>query len=209
MKKLPILGAVLTAALAGCGSSRSSSTPPNSSSAAAPRPSATGSRSAAAALPDHLAGFGATVAAWSSAHQEDGQFAPGSVYNEDPSLPDINGNTGADYTEVQPQDGRILAYDLHFRNVPIREAKAIILSNELPPDTQVLWFSVKDTCAFWLLRSRTLGRALGTEPIGDGAGIVSVEFGSGVSEDYYDSRSVSDALFSLSEYTTPANAPGC
>jgi hypothetical protein len=106
-------------------------------------------------------------------------FAPGAVYNADRNLPQVNGHTGTDYTEVLHQNGYVTGYDLHFDGQPIGQAKAGVFSHELPPDAHQLWFAVKDTCAQMLLQSNTLGKALGSQAIGHTGGTALVEFGSG------------------------------
>jgi hypothetical protein len=123
-----------------------------------------GSRSAAttraASVPkDAITGFGATNGAWDAHHTSDRKYAPGAVYNPDPSAP-----SGAQYDGVLHEAGRVLQYDLRFPNESITSAKAKV-AQELPPDAHRVAFSVKDTCAFELFRSAKLGRALAT--IGD------------------------------------------
>lgn len=186
---------VVVLVCAGCGSSSSS---PSSSASAAARQADYG-----------LTGYGATGAAWNAHHAADADFAPGAVYNKDPTLPRVNGHTGADYTQVLHENGHVLGYDLHFKGDPIRQAKAVVFGRELPRDAKPLWFAVKDTCAQMLVKSPTLAKALGSKSIGDTSGTVLIEFGSGVNEDHYDPHSISDALFMLAEETSAAQAPGC
>jgi hypothetical protein len=154
--------------------------------------------------PPAVTGYGATDAAWNAAHTRDSKYAPGAVYNPDPSL-----NTGDEYTQVLHQDGHVTGYDLHFANVPISQAKAEAFAQDLPSDATQLWFDVKDTCADMLVQSKTLSTALGSRAIGDTDGTVLVEFGSGLNEDHYSADRVSDALFILSPKTSPGSAPGC
>jgi hypothetical protein len=191
----------------GCGSSSSGT------SAAPPGPTSSGARQSASktsAKPRHsepdygLSGFGATDGAWNNSHTPDRKFAPNAVYNPDPAVP-----TGADYNQVLHDDGHVTGYDLHFVGQPISEAKAAVFANELPRDATSRWFAVKDTCAQMLVHSATLGKALGSKALGDGQGIVLVEFSSGTNEDHYSPESVNDALFILAEDTSPSNAPGC
>jgi hypothetical protein len=117
-----------------------------------------------------VTGFGATDEAWNVSHTPDGNFAPGAVYNEDPSLPEVNGHTGAQYTEVLHEDGRVVGYDYHLHSEPIAAAKTDVLSSQFPPDAREAWFAVKGTCAQMLVRSATLARVLGGKGIGDSSG---------------------------------------
>jgi hypothetical protein len=99
----------------------------------------------------------------------------------------------------------VLQYDLRLPNVAITEAKTRVV-RELPSDAHPVAFVVKSSCAFELLRSTKLGRALA--PIGDRSGAVLVEFGSGAGGNQYDPSTVNDALFSLGA-TSPSNVPAC
>jgi hypothetical protein len=174
-------------------------------------PASTSTQPAAPAPPSGppVTGFGATDAAWNANHTPDSDFDPGAVYNPDPSLPQVNGHPGADYTQVMHQDGHVLGYDYHFTNEPIDQAKAQTLSQNFPSDAHTLWFVVKDTCAQMLVQSDAVGQALSAPSIGDSGGFVLVEFGSGINEDSYDSSAVSDALFMLAQDASQADAPGC
>jgi hypothetical protein len=156
---------------------------------------------AAGAPKDGITGFGATMEAWNANHKLDRRYSAATVYNSDPKAP-----TGADYNQVMFEDGRALGYDLRFPSLSITAARAKV-AHELPRDAHRVAFTVKDVCAFELLRSATLGRALGAK-IGDPSGAVLVEFGSGVSEDHYDASAVSGALFSLGA-TSPSSIPAC
>ena len=175
---------------------RGSATKSSSSGAAGP------TASSASAPRDGITGFGATTAAWKASHTLDQRYSAGTVYNPDPSIP-----AGAEYDLVMFQDGRVLGYDLQFANLPVAAARAKV-AGELPHDTRRVAFVVKSTCAFELLRSATLARALGSKAIGDSSGAVLVEFVSGAAEDHYDSSAVNDALFGLGP-TSPSNIPAC
>jgi len=138
-------------------------------------------------------------------------LAPGCCYNPDPTLPLLNGQVGYKYVVVEHQNGRVLRYqvDLH-PHTTIDEAKAIALA-EFPPDTSVLWFTVKDTCADMEIQSRTLGKALSAPAIGDPQGQALVELytaqpsGSAV----YDAQNINEGIVMIDSNPTAASAPAC
>jgi hypothetical protein len=157
--------------------------------------------------PGGVTGFGATGASWNSAYTPDGQFAPGAVYDADPSLPSINGGTGAAYTQVLHQDGHVIGYYYAFQPVPVNQAKTLVLSSQFPPDARELWFVTKGTCAQMMVQSRTLGKALSAPSLGDKAGTAQVEFsGDGTT---HNASSVDDALLQLLPNDGPGGAPAC
>jgi hypothetical protein len=178
----------------GCGSSTGSS------------PSTQSSTQASSSA---ITGFGATDTAWNEAHTPVPGFTPGAVYDADPSLPKVNGHTGARYTVVEHDNGYVLGYVYHFANAPISAAKADVLRTQLPFDARVVWFARKDTCAQMMVRSAKLAQTLGPMPIGDKAGTVLVEFNSGANEDTYDPRSVNDAYFIALPLESSSQVPGC
>jgi hypothetical protein len=61
-----------------------------------------------------VTGFGATDAAWNASHTADSEFAPGAVYNVDPSLPGSTRTPARSTPQVMHQDGHVLGYDCHF-----------------------------------------------------------------------------------------------
>jgi hypothetical protein len=207
-------------ALAGCGGSTQSSSTSTSVAAQPAAPITTAStRKATAPKPSRppaaapsgpqVTGFGATDAAWNAHHTADSEFAQGAVYNADPSLPQINGHTGAQYTQVMHQNGHVLGYDYHFNSEPISQAKAQVLTQNFPTDAHPLWFAVKDTCAQMAVQSNAVGHTLSDHSIGDSGGFVLVEFGSGINADHYDAGSVSDGLFMLAQDGSQSSAPDC
>jgi hypothetical protein len=201
---------VVSALLSGCGSSATTTgtttLAPSTTASAPPAKKRAGSRASAQSA--GVTGFGATDAAWNSAHTPDSQFASGEVYKADPSLPSINGNVGAAYTQLLHQDGHVLGYDYGFHSVPISQARALVLRTEFSGDAKVLWFVTKGSCAQMMVQSKTLGEALGSHAIGDAAGTAQVEFGSGAGTTY-DAGSVDDALMQLLPNSGPGGAPGC
>ncbi|HSZ06663.1 MAG TPA: hypothetical protein VK778_15860 [Solirubrobacteraceae bacterium] len=209
----------LAIALAGCGSSESSSssTPTaavsNESATTAASEQPTTASASSEPKPGELTGWGATDAAWNSAHMEDSQFSSGSVYNQNPSLQEINGHTGAEYTAVIHQDGHVLNYYYNFQSKSISEAKAEVLSSQFPTETHIVWFTDKGSCADMLVQSDTLRKALSGKTIGDNEGTALVEFGSGESgAESYDESAVTNALIMLpagANPSGPSTAPGC
>jgi hypothetical protein len=168
--------------------------------------SATGSLASATG---GITGFGATDAAWNRAHVADHTYAPGAAYDPDPSLPKVNGRVADRYYAVMHEEGHVLGYSERFRPQPISQAKALLL-REFPPDAQTVWFrAVGASCAQMLVRSRTLGRALGTKRIGDPQGAALIEFSSGAAADHYNPRSVNDAFLLLYALVGKTGAPGC
>ena len=200
---------VTAVAAAGCGASSSPPSATQSSettTALATRPA---HHHRANAAGPKLTGFGATTAPWNAAHTEVPGFAPGAVYDADPSLPRVNGHVGSRYFAVQHEDGRVLQYEMAFANQPVSDVRAETLSGEFPPDAKMLWFAVKDSCAQMLVQSATLGKALGSKDVGDPSGTALVEFSSGALGNSYDPSRVNDAIFMLAGYTAQSAAPGC
>lgn len=213
-------------AAAGCGSSSSSTAGRSSSTAASPTTSSAPSTAALSPgaapqvrRPRHqpkpvpsgpkLRGFGATTAEWDAAHTAVPGFAPGTVYDADPNLPQVNGHEGSRYYAVLHEGGRVLQYDMAFANLPVSQIEAQIVASEFPPDAHKVWFAVKDSCAQMLVQSSILGRALGSKAVGDRAGTVLIEFSSGAADTSYDAERVNDALFMLAGYTAQSSAPAC
>jgi hypothetical protein len=166
----------------------------------------------AAAPPVAITGFGATTADWNASHVADNVFAPGSVYNADPSLPTINGHTGARYVTVGGSNGRITSYSMNLHAEPIAAAKAEALY-EVPADATVLWAQSKDTCYQEVVTSATLAKALGPMPFGDTNGGVFFEF-STVAPDGTSSYSPGSVNEVIVEYgavggPTPASSIPC
>jgi hypothetical protein len=156
-----------------------------------------------------LTGFGATTAAWNGAHTAVSGFTPGAVYDDDPALPKVNGNEGAHYAAVLHENGHVFNYDYRFTNRPIAAAKATVLRTEFPSDAKVAWFVVKRTCAFMLVKSKKVGKALGSKAIGDAPGTALVEFSSGLIDYSYNPHAVNDALLQVYSLVPKRQAPGC
>jgi hypothetical protein len=122
----------LAVALAGCGSSESSSSSTPAAAASNEPATITASEPATTASassepkPGEPTGWGATDTAWNSAHTEDSQFSSGSVYNENPSLQEINGHPGAEYTAVVHENDHVLNYYYNFQSKSISEGTALV-----------------------------------------------------------------------------------
>lgn len=191
----------------------SSSPAPGSIGTASPIPAtptvAPSAAAAAAASTAAIIGFGAVDSVWEAHHRADPDFAPGSVYDADPALPQINGHTGAHYVAVMHQNGRVLGYTLNFpSHTGIAEAKTAAVA-ELPADAQLVWFQTLGTCAQEQLRSATLGHALGGD---DPQGGVFVEFDSDAATNgnpSYSPNNVTEAIFLAGWNPTVADAPSC
>jgi hypothetical protein len=156
-----------------------------------------------------VTGFGATDAVWDASHAPDSDFDPGAVYNPDPSLPQLNGHTGAQYATVLHQNGQVTNYYFNFRSEPIAAAKSDVFAQNFPGDAHEVWFAVKDTCAQMPVQSDAVGQALSAPAIGDSGGFVLVEFLSGVNQDHYDPGAASSALLMFGQSGSPSDAPAC
>lgn len=170
--------------------------------------SSAGSSSSTPARSNGVTGFGASDAVWNRTHTPDTTFAAGAVYNADPSLPEVNGHTGAHYTVVQHDSGHVDGYEYHFASASISAVKADVLRTQLPSDVRIVWFARRDTCAQMMVRSPKLAQTL-RALLGDKAGSVMIEFSSGANDDTYNPRSVNDALFILLPLESRSQAPGC
>jgi hypothetical protein len=150
------------------------------------------------------AGFGATEAAWTAAHTPDNEFAERSAYDRDPSLADVEGHTGARYTAVGHEGGRITGYAYHFPSAPIAVAKRHVLSSQFPADAHEVAFAVEPTCAVMIVRSATLQRQL-SPIVGHPAEGTFVEFRSGPEEISYDASAVTTAILAPTASKNPAD----
>lgn len=142
------------------------STQPAAPTTATTRPPAPPPSSQAPPPPVALTGYAATLEAWEAAHKADPDFAPGTVYNADPSLPTVNGHTGAKYTTVQPLGGHVTNYTVNIAPASLAGAQAIIAA-EFPPDTHILWTNRVGTCVQVEYASATIHTALGNTDVGD------------------------------------------
>jgi hypothetical protein len=202
-----VIGTIFTGLLAlllsACGQ-------PEDQSAISPEPSAAVENTTASADDDGLTGFGATVEAWNANHTADSDFDPGSVYDPDPSLPSLNGHTGATYVEVNPQDDRVVSYDIHTTGLSESAAVARALQ-ELPSDASKLWGVNKGTCYQAELASDSLGQALPAD-LGDPDGEVFAEITT-LAQDgttaAYDSGNLDQIELSIADYPNAAAAGDC
>jgi hypothetical protein len=192
----------------GCGGSSHSGRQATQSTSTAESPKSTATTQAAAQPPNSkAAGYGASEAAWNSTHTPDNSYPSGSAYDSDPSLPEVEGHTGARYTEVSREGGRIVAYKYHFPAAAIAAAKANVLHTQFPSDAHQVWFAVKPTCALMLVSSDTAGRQLHRAGAGGAhAGQPIIEFTSGSEENSYNASGVTVAYIAPKFSTSPAQA---
>jgi hypothetical protein len=208
--RLLVCAALLSVLVAmGCGGSGKSSSSSAGGTSAAASTQATQAVQTAPQLPGRATssngtGLGATAAAWTAAHAPDSDFAAGSAYDKDPSLADVEGHTGARYTGVGREGGRIVEYAYHFPSAPIAVAKRHILTSQFPADTHVVAFGVRPTCAVMLVRSATLQREL-SRAVGHPAVGASVRFNGGPEENSYDANAVTTAVLGSTAAKSPAD----
>jgi hypothetical protein len=149
------VGCVLVSAAAGCSSRSPGSTPstPASTSAVAPLPATS------AVQGESIPGIGATRAAWDASHTPNAANNNGSVYGDDPSLPEYLTPSGAVYSEVSDQGtGRIQVYELSMHTVDPPEVLRRV-RQELPSDATVAWDLSFDQCYRVAFNSPTLQAA--------------------------------------------------
>ncbi len=159
---------IATLAVAGCGSSTSTSASGSAATRAVPRGAWTG--------------LGATLADWESAHPKN----PGGC-EETPcyggQVPDGGKSTNqfSGVTTTEAPEYRVDGYTQAIGDgTPLAAAKADVL-RLLPSDTRVTAFWVNwtggDSCAFWNLKSKTLGLWLAkTKKVGDAEGALGIDF---------------------------------
>jgi hypothetical protein len=149
------VGCVLVSAAAGCSSRSPGSTPstPASTSAVAPLPATS------AVQDESVPGIGATRAAWDDSHTPNAADNNGSVYGDDPSLPEYLTPGGAVYSYVNDQGtGRIQSYNLNMHTVDRFEVLPRV-RHELPSDATVAWDLTFDHCYRVAFNSPTLQAA--------------------------------------------------
>src|SRR5215471_10916959 len=149
MKRLTILTFLLTVALSSCGSAGTTVNNPTAAqeTAAPAEPKSTQASGAGKhrnAQADHhkaqdfpeVTGFGATESAWNATHTADheGKLDPTAVYNPNPSLPEVNGHMGSEYTSVLYTDGHVTGYEYHTVGTPIGAIKESVLRQQFPSD---------------------------------------------------------------------------
>jgi hypothetical protein len=158
------VGCVLVSAAAGCSSRSPGSTPstPASTSAVAPLPaaSAVAPLPAASAVQDEsIPGIGATRANWDDSHTPNAANDNGSVYGDDPSLPEYLTPSGAVYSYVDDRGtGRIQSYNLNMHTIDPNEVLPRV-RQELPSDATVAWDLLRDKCYRVAFNSPTLQAA--------------------------------------------------
>jgi len=139
-------------ALAGCGSSSSESAPAETHEAGTNEPQA----STTAATPS-ITGFGAADSAWNGAHTEDTNYSHEAAYNPATGL----GPFHDEYDNVSHAKGRVTGYEYNFHAETMATAQETILHEQFPSDATTFQPERLSTCAFVLVRSPTLNKALG------------------------------------------------
>ena len=174
---------------------------PAATQAATAAPTPTTAPTAAAAA---LSGFGATTAAWNASHRADPRFSAGTAFDPTPGLgPSEQYNDK--YFGVLSLDGRVLSYSERLpKGSTFGDAKTAALA-ELPSDGKVLWTATQDTCAQIGLQSAQLGKALG----GTGMLLAEVVTETAAGDSGYDPANANELLFTLGDWPTAADAPGC
>jgi hypothetical protein len=170
---LALIGATLM--LAGCGKSLGESGSGSSGSGSSGFETSTREAAAGKSTPSHNAwtGFGAKLADWETAHPKQTGGCPAGTCFGEPLA--IGGETRYQFQLLTTgPETRVEGYEQSFgAGTTVAAAKAEVL-RLMPRDTGTVSFSVQHTasgsCAFWNLRSRTLGRYLSA------AGTVGIEF---------------------------------
>jgi hypothetical protein len=127
--------------------------------ASTPAPTLPAKSTPVAPPPPDITGIRATDGTWNAHHTQHPVYNNGSVYNPDTSLPTINGNVGAVYTEVQHSGGRVVSYYLNLHPVAL-PAAIDTATQEFPRDVHVLWQKKLDTCVKVEYQSNALAQAL-------------------------------------------------
>jgi hypothetical protein len=187
-------------------------TAPVTSAPASPSAVPSSAASSAAAAGPALTGFGASTDSWDATRKPDGDFDAGSAYGADSSLPQINGHTGARYVTVSASSGYVVGYQINYPlHTPISDVLADVLRREFPSDAAYLWKrEVPGQCYQAEVKSAVLAKALTSEGLGDGTGLVFLEAQSlGSSAPSYDAASVSYATLGFQSISSAGQAPGC
>jgi hypothetical protein len=116
----------------------------------------------------------------------------------------------AAYSNVTPQDGRVVEYMVTTGTssvtAAIKRAK-----DELPADARQLWATQKGNCYQVELTSATVGRALSGPAVGDPSGgvlaMMNTLLPSGAP--VYHPDAVTQIMLSPGAYPAPADAPDC
>lgn len=169
-------------------------------------PPPTGAAGAPSTPADTLTGYGATVTTWDANHTADTTFTAGSVFDPNPSLPQINGNEGARYSAVTPLGGLVEDYTVNEMNgTSVTAAFTDVVSRELPSDTLVVWKRDQSAngCYQEEVQSKTLAKVLG------GQGAVLLEAQS-ANPAVLDSSNVATVMVAPGDSSvSESDAPGC
>lgn len=118
--------------------------------------------------------------------------------------------SGAAYTNVTPQGGRVVEYTISIGTNAI-DAAIKRVKRELPGDSRQVWSAQKGNCYQVELTSATVGHALAAPAAGDpGGGILAMidtllPNGSSV----YRPGGVNEIMLSPGSYPAAADAPDC
>jgi hypothetical protein len=205
MRRYVVLLAV-AALLTACSSSSGAPAAATSAAATSAAPTSAAPTSAAPTTAG-LTGFGATVGAWNAHHTADSDFTPGSVYNPDPTLPQINGHTGAIYVAVIVLAGRVENYTMNLHPSGLAAAIAVTM-REMPSDATILWKAARDTCWQAEVKSAAIAHALGTN---DPQGQAMIELSNQLADGSAAAapKTFNNAILTLDASTTAAAAPAC
>jgi len=109
-----------------------------------------------------LTGFGATIAAWNSAHPKGSVYAGLLAYGPTVATPQ---GPMPQFNGVQLQSGRVSQYTEVLRNgTPLAAAKKAALAN-LPSSAVAKSFIVTTSCAFWNFTSTAVNDAVGSPQV--------------------------------------------
>lgn len=137
----------------------------------------------AAAHSKTLTGYGATIAAWNSAHKMVRRhgaqsFVKDACYNCTAHTAGNHGANGAGclYGALSVYGGVVDGYEMYLPNrTPLTTAETVVL-RQFPSDRKILWTLGQPHCTTILVTSGKLKTALSSPKIGDSAGLVTVEF---------------------------------
>ena len=118
--------------------------------------------------------------------------------------------TGAAYSNVTPQGGRVVEYTITTGTIAI-DAAIKRVKQELPSDSRQVWSAQKGNCYQVELTSETLGHALAAGSAGDPGGgvlaMINTLRPNGSTE--YHPDGVNQIMLSPGNYPTAADAPDC
>ena len=118
--------------------------------------------------------------------------------------------SGAAYSNVTPQGGRVVEYTISIGTIAI-DAAIRRVKQELPGDSRQVWSAQKGNCYQVEMTSATVGHALGAPAAGDPSGgvlaMINTLLPNGSTE--YRPDGVNQIMLSPGSYPTAADAPDC